>query len=81
MGHGLVVPAVFWARVGGHLWWRRWGNPDTTADVWVRGAAVRNEFTIRPREGSRPGRWSVVGVGEVPAGVQRLRGAGVAQST
>jgi hypothetical protein len=42
----LVLPAVYWAKVGGFLWWRRWGNARTTADVWVSAGAVRRPYHL-----------------------------------
>jgi hypothetical protein len=42
----LVLPAVYWVQIGGHLWWRRWGNPETTADVWVSAAAVEHPYHL-----------------------------------
>lgn len=45
-GHVLVLPMVFWTRVGGHLCWRRWGKPATTADVWVDADVVDPSFAI-----------------------------------
>ncbi|WP_448638248.1 hypothetical protein [Geodermatophilus sp. URMC 63] len=45
-GHVLVLPMVFWERIGGHLWWRRWGKPETTADVWVSAAAVEHPYHL-----------------------------------
>lgn len=43
-GHVLVLPIVFWTQVGGHLWWRRWGEPMTTADVWVSADVMGPAF-------------------------------------
>ena len=43
-GHVLVLPAVYWTKIGGHLWWRRWGRPTFTADVWVSVRAVEPSF-------------------------------------
>lgn len=43
-GHVLVLPMVFWTKIGGHLWWRRWGSPRTTADVWVSACDVDPSF-------------------------------------
>ena len=37
---------VFWTEVGGHLWWRRWGNPRTTADVWIVAGAVDHPYHL-----------------------------------
>jgi hypothetical protein len=37
---------VYWERIGGHLWWRRWGNPKITADVWVSAAAVEHPYHL-----------------------------------
>ena len=45
-GHVLVLPMVFWTQIGGHLWWRRWADPKTTADVWVAAAAVQHPFHL-----------------------------------
>ena len=45
-GHVLVLPMVFWAQVGGHLWWRRWGDPRTTADVWIVAGAVDRSYRL-----------------------------------
>ena len=45
-GHVLVLPQVFWAVVGGHLWWRRWGDPMTTADVWIVAGAVDHPYHL-----------------------------------
>ena len=43
-GHVLVLPIVFWTKMGGHLWWRRWGSPLTTADVLVSTRDVEPSF-------------------------------------
>jgi hypothetical protein len=45
-GHVLVLPLVFWTKVGGYLWWRRWGNPRTTADVWIVAGAVDHPYHL-----------------------------------
>jgi hypothetical protein len=44
LGHALVLPMVYWAVTGGRLWWRRWGKPETTADVWVVSQGVEEPF-------------------------------------
>jgi hypothetical protein len=43
-GQVLVLPVVFWVQLKGHLWWRQWGQPKTTADVWVSAAAVEHPY-------------------------------------
>ena len=42
----LVLPMVYWERIGGRLWWRSWGNPKTTADVCVSAAAVEHPYDL-----------------------------------
>jgi len=37
-GHILALPKVYWCRVGGHLWWRRWGDPKMTVDLYTHVA-------------------------------------------
>jgi hypothetical protein len=37
---------VFWAKVSGHLWWRQWGEPTTTADVWIEAGAVDHPYHL-----------------------------------
>ncbi len=43
-GHVLVLPIVFWTKIGGHLWWRRWGSSMTTADVLSSARDVEPSF-------------------------------------
>jgi hypothetical protein len=45
-GHVLVLPMVFWQQVDGRLWWRRWGRPMTTADVWIEASAVDHPYHL-----------------------------------
>jgi hypothetical protein len=45
-GHVLVLPEVHWQRLGGRLWWRRWGEPTTTADVWVSADEVDPSYRL-----------------------------------
>jgi hypothetical protein len=33
VGYVIVIARTYWSRVGGRLWWRRWGNPAVGADV------------------------------------------------
>ena len=44
VGHALVLPMVYWAVTRGRLWWRGWGNPETTADVWVVAEGVQEPY-------------------------------------
>lgn len=34
LGTLLVLPNVYWRRTRGHLWWRDWGSPTVTAELF-----------------------------------------------
>lgn len=43
-GHILALPLVYWYGVAGHLWWRRWGDPKMTVDLYTHLARRQPPF-------------------------------------
>jgi hypothetical protein len=50
VGHVLVESVVRWRRLGGVLWWRRWGEPEQTALASVVLHGTSQEWFIEDRD-------------------------------